>query len=80
MKNAQYMIDQATYDKEVRRNPGFGYGWSGSLTAGATLVEATQNSRNFTGSAALVANHSYGELARPAQPHALRLYRSLRHR
>jgi hypothetical protein len=53
VKNAQYMIDQDTYNKEVKRNPGFGYGWSGSVTAGATLVEATQNSRNFTGGAAI---------------------------
>jgi hypothetical protein len=53
VKNAQYMIDQDTYNKEVKRNPGWGYGWSGSVTAGATLVEATQNSRNFTGGAAI---------------------------
>ena len=36
VKNAQYMIDEATYGKEVRRNPGFLYGWNGALTAGAT--------------------------------------------
>jgi len=54
VKDAQYMIDQPTYDKEVKRTPGWGYGWSGSVTAGATLVEATQNSRAFTGSVALV--------------------------
>ena len=53
VKNAQYIIDQSTFGKEVLRNPGFGYGWSGTITAGATLVEATQNSRNFTGGAAL---------------------------
>ena len=53
-KNAEYVIDQATYTKELRGNPGFFSGWSGGLTAGASLVEATQNSRNFTGSAALV--------------------------
>jgi hypothetical protein len=54
VKDAQYMIDQPTYDKEVKRNPGWGYGWGGSLTAGATLVQATQNSRSFTGGAAIV--------------------------
>jgi Protein of unknown function, DUF481 len=54
VKNTQYMIDQDTYDKEIKRNPGFGYGWNGSVTAGAALIEATQNSRNFTGQAALV--------------------------
>jgi hypothetical protein len=53
VKNAQYMIDESTYTKEVRRNPGFLYGWTGSITAGATLVEATQNSRAFNGAVAL---------------------------
>jgi hypothetical protein len=54
VKNAQYMIDQDTYNKEIKRNPGFRYGWNGTVTAGADLIEATQNSRNFTGQAALV--------------------------
>jgi hypothetical protein len=54
VKNAQYMIDEGTYNKEIKRNPGFGYGWNGTVTAGAALIEATQNSRNFTGQAALV--------------------------
>ena len=53
-KNAQYMIDTDTYHKEVKSSPGFLGGWSGSITAGATLVEATQNSRSFTGGATLV--------------------------
>jgi hypothetical protein len=67
VKNAQYMIDQDTYNKEVKRNPGWGYGWSGSVTAGATLVEATQNSRNFTGGAAIARTHD--QLARPTRPY-----------
>jgi hypothetical protein len=54
VKNTQYVIDQATFDKEVRSRPSFFSGWDGAITAGAALVEATQNSRNFTGSAALV--------------------------
>jgi hypothetical protein len=54
VRNAQYMIDEDTYGKEVRRNPGFGYGWTGAMTAGATLIQATQNSRSFTGAATLV--------------------------
>ncbi len=29
VKNAQYMIDEATFSKEVRSNPGFFYGWNG---------------------------------------------------
>jgi Protein of unknown function, DUF481 len=54
VKDAQYVIDKDTYTKELRGHPGFFSGWNGSLTAGATLIEATQNSRNFTGNAALV--------------------------
>jgi hypothetical protein len=54
VKNAEYMIDEATYGKEVRRNPGFFYGWTGAITAGASTVEATQNSRAFNGAIALV--------------------------
>jgi hypothetical protein len=53
VKSAEYIIDEDTYAKEVRRSPGFFAGWNGSITAGASLVEATQNSRNFTGAAAL---------------------------
>ena len=53
-KNAQYMIDTDTYTKEVKTSPGFLGGWSGAITAGATLVQATQNSRSFTGGATLV--------------------------
>jgi hypothetical protein len=54
VKNAQYMIDAPTFEKEVHRNPSFFYGWTGGITAGASTVEATQNSRNFTGGVALV--------------------------
>ena len=54
VKNSQFMVDQGTYDKEVLHNPGFFYGWTGGVTAGASTIEATQNSRNFTGSVALV--------------------------
>jgi Protein of unknown function, DUF481 len=54
VKTAQYVIDEPTYTKELRSNPSFLSGWGGSVTAGAALIEATQNSRNFTGSAALV--------------------------
>ena len=53
VKDAQYVIDKDTYTRELRGNPGWFSGWAGSVTAGATLVEATQNSRNFTGGVAL---------------------------
>lgn len=53
-KDAQYMVDEASYAGEVHRKPSWGYGWSGSLSAGAADVEATTNSRSFTGGAAFV--------------------------
>jgi hypothetical protein len=53
-KDAQYMVDEASYTSEVHRNPNWRYGWSGSLSAGAADVEATTNSRSFTGGAAFV--------------------------
>ena len=48
-----YVIDQATFRKNLLENPGFFQGWAGGITAGASLVQATQNSRSFTGAVAL---------------------------
>ena len=49
-----YLIDQATYDKDVARKPGARAGWNGTFSAGGSLVRATQNNQTFTGSVALV--------------------------
>lgn len=46
-KNTEYVIDTATFEKEVHREPGFFYGWNGSVAAGAAFVEATQSSQAF---------------------------------
>jgi hypothetical protein len=53
-KNAQYLVDQESYIKQVRGSHGWGYGWGGSLSAGAADVQATQNSRTFTGAGTFV--------------------------
>ena len=53
-KNTQYLIDQTTYNKELRGKAGFFRGWVGSATAGIAQVEATQNSSSFTASVGLV--------------------------
>jgi hypothetical protein len=50
----QYLIDEDTYTKTVNGHPGWGHGWTGALSAGVADVEATQNSRTFTGSANFV--------------------------
>ncbi len=52
--NAQYLIDEGTFNKDLRGSPGFRQGWAGSVTGGAALIEATQTSRSFTGAVAAV--------------------------
>jgi hypothetical protein len=49
VKDAQYIMDNATLDKQMNRQPNFLAGWNGSATAGATLVSATTNQYTFTG-------------------------------
>jgi hypothetical protein len=53
-KDAQYIVDQATLEKQVGHEPGFFTGWNGSATAGATLVSATQNQYTVSGALGLV--------------------------
>ncbi|MHB1022016.1 MAG: DUF481 domain-containing protein [Acidobacteriaceae bacterium] len=52
-QNVLYLIDQSTYDHDLARKPGPLYGWNGSLTAGSSIVKATQNSTTFTGAVTL---------------------------
>lgn len=53
-KDAQYIVDKATLDKQVNQNPGFFTGWNGAATAGATLVSATQNQYTVSGALSLI--------------------------
>jgi hypothetical protein len=53
-KDLAYIIDQATYNKEVNGNPRPFSGWTGSLTGGASLVQATQYGENFNAGVALI--------------------------
>lgn len=53
VKNAQYIIDQTTLNKEVLSHPGFFAGWNGAATAGSTVIHATQKQYTFSGSIAL---------------------------
>jgi hypothetical protein len=46
-KNAQYVIDEDSFKKQLWGHPGITQGWTGSATFGVALVEATQNSRSF---------------------------------
>jgi hypothetical protein len=54
IKNAQYIVDQTTLDKEIYHEPGLMSGWNGAATAGATLVTATENQYTFSGAVGLV--------------------------
>jgi hypothetical protein len=53
-KDLAYIIDQATYNKEINGNPRPFSGWTGSLTGGASLVQATQYGENFNAGVALI--------------------------
>jgi hypothetical protein len=56
-KELAFVIDEATYDKQVRppTGPLWGLlaGWTGGVTGGATLVRSTQNSTTYTAAANL---------------------------
>jgi hypothetical protein len=47
--NAAHLIDQPTFEKDVLHNPGLTEAWNGAMTLGVTIVEATQQSRTFSG-------------------------------
>lgn len=53
-KNAAYIVDEPTLNKEMYHEPNFFTGWNGAATAGATLVTATQNQYTVSGALGLV--------------------------
>lgn len=53
IQSVEYIVDQNTLRRQIAGNPGILAGWNGSLTAGATIVEATQEQYTFTGAATL---------------------------
>lgn len=48
------VIDQTTFENAVQHNPRFISDWGGSVTAGASLVQATQESRSLTTAISLI--------------------------
>ncbi len=48
VSDAAFVVDQAAFEKALHR-PGLLENWKGSVTAGASLVEATQSSVTLTG-------------------------------
>jgi hypothetical protein len=53
-KQVSYIIDQATYDRDLERRPGPFFGWTGNIRGGATLVRSTTNGSTFNAGIALV--------------------------
>jgi len=49
-----HVIEESEFEHAVMHAPGVFGAWKGAVTAGATLVEATQQSRVFTGAISLV--------------------------
>jgi hypothetical protein len=54
IKNLAFLIDNATYTKEVTSNPGIWYGWHGAISGGITLIESTQTGQNYNAAINLV--------------------------
>ncbi len=52
--DADHVIEQNSFENAVHKNPSFFSDWGGGVTAGASIVQATQESRSFTGAINLV--------------------------
>ncbi|HEY8996633.1 MAG TPA: DUF481 domain-containing protein [Edaphobacter sp.] len=52
--NVGYVVDAATYTKELTGKPGIFSGWNGSITGGATVLQATNHGQTYTLGTSLV--------------------------
>lgn len=50
----EFLVDAPTFRRELKGESNFFYGWTGSITLGATLVKATTSAQTYTGSVAFV--------------------------
>lgn len=53
VKKARYIIDQNSLENQLFGHPSLLGGWNGSMTAGATIVQATQKQYTFSGGISL---------------------------
>jgi hypothetical protein len=53
-KDTGYLIDATSFDRELRGDSDLLYGWTGSVTLGASLVEGTNSAQTYTGAVAFV--------------------------
>ena len=51
-----FLIDEPTFRRETNPRPSIWYGWNGTLSAGTTLVRATQTGTTFNAAANLIRN------------------------
>ncbi len=49
-----YLIEEPTFRREANPHPSIWYGWNGTVSAGATVVRATQSATTFNAAAALI--------------------------
>jgi hypothetical protein len=54
LKNAQFIMDAATLNKQINHEPGFFTGWNGAATAGAAVVASAENQYTVSGAISLV--------------------------
>jgi hypothetical protein len=54
LKEVAYVIDGATYQRELNSNPSFIHDWDGSITGGATVLQSTSFGQTFTLGASLI--------------------------
>jgi hypothetical protein len=54
VKDLGYLIDNATYTREVTSNPGLSNGWAGAISGGVTLIESTQAGQSYNAALNLV--------------------------
>jgi len=54
LQSVDYVIDQATFDGAFSRKTSFFSAWTGNVTGGASVVQATQNTGTFNAAVALV--------------------------
>jgi hypothetical protein len=47
------LLDAATFHREIQSESDLLYGWAGSITLGASLVEATNSAQTYTGAVAI---------------------------
>jgi hypothetical protein len=53
-RDVGYIVDGATYNKELNGNPGFFHGWDGSVTGGATVLQSTSYGQSYTAAITLI--------------------------